>query len=134
MRGLLLLAVPERYTTRQEKRAIFKEWRRVPFKTRLEVLRLAKRGECHSDIVVDAAAVQYARVAMERPTFLHTTAFQAIFSFALLAFAVMADDAFPRWCAGLGGGACLLLTIFNWDLKRDAKKILSVPRDGAPRQ
>ena len=118
--------------TRRERRAIYESWRRVPIRTRLEVLRLAKRGACHPDAATDAAAVQFAHVVLERPSFLYTTAFQFPLSFALLAIAVLSQDTFPRWCAGLGGGLCLLLTIYHWDLKRDARTILSVPRAAQP--
>jgi hypothetical protein len=47
----------------------------------------------------------------------------------MLALALLVDESFLRWVAGLGGGLCLLLTIYNCDLKRDARKILAVPRD-----
>jgi hypothetical protein len=117
---------------RRERRAIYESWRRVPFRTRIEVLRLAKSGERHPDPTVDAVAVRFAHSILEQPSFLYTTAFQTCLSLGLLAFALVVDDTFPRWCAGIGGGLCLFLTVFNWDLKRDARKILSVPRDEAP--
>ncbi|MFB9362002.1 hypothetical protein [Actinoplanes nipponensis] len=116
--------------TRRERRAIAAEWRRVPFKTRLEVARLAKRGERHPNDAVDAVAVRFSRMALEVPSssFLYTTTFQALMTLSLLVIAVLWDETFPRWCAGLGGSACLVLMIFNWDLKRDARRILAVHR------
>jgi hypothetical protein len=112
-----------------ERRAIYDQWRRVPFQTRLEVLRLAKRGERHADGETDAAAVRYAHLVLERPPFLRSTAVQFSLSCALLILALLTDDALLRWCAAAGGGLCLLLAIYNWDLRRDARKILAVPRD-----
>lgn len=124
-----MVTMPEGRSTRQERRAITTEWRRVPFKTRVAVLKSAKRGEPHEDASVDAIAVRFANLVLEVPSVLHTIGFQLILSLALLAFAFMFEEAFPRWVAGAGGTLCLLLTLYNWDLKRDARIILSVPRD-----
>ncbi|WP_041841130.1 hypothetical protein [Actinoplanes friuliensis] len=122
--------MPETRITRRERRAIAAEWRQVPFRTRLEVARLAKQGERHPDDGVDAVAVRVSRMALEEPSssFFHTTAFGVLLTLTLLAIAVLWDDTFPRWCAGLGGSACFVLLVFNWDLKRDARRILAVPR------
>jgi hypothetical protein len=115
-------------SSRQERRAITAEWRRVPMRARLDVLRLAKLGERHPDPAVDAAAVRFANLVLEAPSFIYSITFQLVMSLCLLAFAFLVQESFPRWCAGIGGTLCLLLTIYNWDLKRDARTILSVPR------
>jgi hypothetical protein len=115
--------------TRQERRAIVARWRRIPLKTRAEVIQLAQRGERHPDDKVDVAAVEASRVTLNEPTFLHTTTFQAVLSLSLLTIALTWEEDFPRWTAGIGGSACLILTIFNWFLKRQARTILGVPRD-----
>jgi hypothetical protein len=116
--------------TRRERRAIAAEWRKVPFETRLEVARLSKRGERHPDRTVDAAAVRFSRMALEEPlsSFLYTRPFQVLLTMALLLVAVLWAAPFPRWISGIGGISCLLLLIFDWDLKRDARRILAVPR------
>jgi hypothetical protein len=116
--------------TRRGRRAIAAEWRNVPFKTRLEVVRLSKRGERHPDDAVDAAAVKFSRMSLDEPSssFLYTPAFGVLLTLTQLAIAVLWAEPFPRWLAGIGGSVCLLLLIFNWDLKRDARRILAVPR------
>ncbi|WP_433293876.1 hypothetical protein ACQP2F_31695 [Actinoplanes sp. CA-030573] len=116
--------------TRRERRAIAAEWREVPFKARREAARLAKRGERHPDGSVDAAAVRFSRMALQEPSssFLYTRTFQVMLTMTLLLIAVLWAEPFPRWTSGIGGSACLLLLIFDWDLKRDARRILAVPR------
>ncbi|MEU4220426.1 hypothetical protein [Actinoplanes sp. NPDC026623] len=84
------------------------------------MLRLAERGERHTDVETDAVAVRYAHLVPERPPFLRTTAVQFCLSCALLILALLTDDAPLRQ---------LLLTIYHWDLRRDAGRILAVPRD-----
>src|SRR5689334_20266112 len=93
--------------TRRERRAIAAEWRKVPFKTRLEVARLSKRGERHPDGTVDAAAVRFSRMALEEPSssFVYTRTFQVLLTMALLLIAVLWAEPFPRWISGIGGSA-----------------------------
>jgi hypothetical protein len=122
------MAMAEGRSSRQERRAITAAWRRVPMRARLDVLRRAKRGERHPDPSIDAASVRFAELVLEAPSFIYSITFQLVMSLSLLALAFVVQDAFPRWCAGAGGTLCLLLTIYNWDLKRDARTILAVPR------
>jgi hypothetical protein len=116
--------------TRRERRAIAAEWRKVPFKTRLEVARLSKRGERHPDDTVDALAVKVSRMALEKrpPRLIYTPVFQWLMTSTLLVIAVLWAEPFPRWTGGIGSGLCLLLLLLDWDLKRDARRILAVPR------
>ena len=100
----------------------------MPRKTRIEVLRLAERGAGHPDATTDTAAVQYAQMVLEPPSFPYTPAFQFVVGLALFGVALLAGDAFLHWTAGIGGGLGMLLALYSWDQIRDARKILSVPR------
>ena len=51
------------------------------------------------------------------------------FSLLFMVIALLWNAPFPRWLCGLSSGVILLLIIFDWALRRDARKVLSVSRD-----
>ena len=121
--------MPEIHVTRSQRRAIEKAWRRVPFSTRLEVLRSAKRGECHPDPAVDTAAAQYAHLVLGQKALPYVPGLLLAVGFMAITVGVLVGGS-PTLYAG---GACaLLLGVYVWDLRRDAKKIVAVPRNDPP--
>lgn len=115
--------------TRSERRAIEKAWRRVPFATRLEVLRSTRRGERHPDPAVDTAAVQYARLVLGQKALRFAPGFLLAAGFLPIAVAILLGGSAILY---VGGACSLLLSAYVWDLRRDAKKIVAAPRNNPP--
>ncbi|MDO3701339.1 hypothetical protein Q3W71_06540 [Micromonospora sp. C28SCA-DRY-2] len=121
--------MPEIQITRSERRTIEKAWRRIPFATRLEVLRLAKRGERHPDPDVDTCAQQYARMVLgQKAVGLAPGVLLAAGAVSIAVAVVLGGSRILTVNAVLA----LLLAAYFWDLRRDARIVAAARRNDPP--
>jgi hypothetical protein len=113
---------------RSDRRAATRVWRAVPWRQRLLVLRLAKRGLRHPDPDVASAAHRYAELIQA-----HGFSRSLVLAMLIVGAAELAAAAVLRvpLLAALGTGV-LLVSWYGYDQRRDATLIQAAQRDPGP--